>query len=254
MHNARRAVFLFLSIFTSGRDANERFPARSIFPVNTYLNQTTKRCTRRLLAGVACAFALAAPIAQASVRWATLEAIHQIENPTDSPRYGSCGELGAYQFLPTTWSMHSREPFRRALDRSASDAVAVRHYEYIKSNLERAGVNATPYMIGLAWNGGLDGAISGRAPRAAREYAQRVANLAASLNRDDAPAASAAPAAAPAPAPMPASAPIAAAPSPDALQFAFKVSNEPPSPLMISVPAAKPTPFLPTKPFLVAMR
>jgi hypothetical protein len=44
--------------------------------------------------------------------------------------------------------------------------------------LDAAGKPATPYNIALAWNGGLAAAINGRAPRAARTYAQRAANLA----------------------------------------------------------------------------
>jgi len=117
--------------------------------------------------------------ARASTRWATLEAIHQLENPRDSSRPGPFGELGAYQVRATTWQMHTKTPFSRALDRRTSDDIAVRHYEWLKAGLEQAGVPATPYFIGLAWNGGLDGAVRGRAPRAAHDYAQRVANLAA---------------------------------------------------------------------------
>jgi hypothetical protein len=79
--------------------------------------------------------------------------------------------------------MHTTVPFARALERSASDDVALRHYEWIKAGLEQAGVRATPYFIGLAWNGGLDAAVRGRAPRVARDYAERVANLAAELDR-----------------------------------------------------------------------
>ena len=125
--------------------------------------------------------------ARASVRWATLEAIHQLENPRDLTRPGPCGELGAYQFRATTWRMHTTLPFKRAIERRTSDSVAVRHYEWIKSGLERAGVPATPFFIGLAWNGGLDAAKRGRAPRAAHDYAERVANLAAVLDSPTAP-------------------------------------------------------------------
>ena len=136
----------------------------------------------RLLTGVVAALWLCATAAQASERWATLEAIHQLENPRDLTRPGPFGELGAYQFRATTWRMHTTLPFSRANERSASDNVAVRHYEWIKSGLEQAGVRATPYLIGLAWNGGLDAAVRGSAPRAARDYAERVANLAAVLD------------------------------------------------------------------------
>lgn len=114
-----------------------------------------------------------------SVRWATLEAIHHLENPNNLTRPGTFGELGAYQFRQITWTMHTTLPFNRALDRTASDMVAVKHYDWLKRGLEKAGVPATTYNIALAWNAGLTAAISGKAPRAAREYASRAANLAA---------------------------------------------------------------------------
>ena len=149
--------------------------------MNTNIRQASWRAAR-LLFGVGVALFLVAS-APASERWATLEAIHQLENPHDLTRPGPFGELGAYQFCPATWQMHTTLPFARALDRGASDEVAVRHYEWIKAELARAGILATPYRIGLAWNGGLDAAMGGHAPRAALDYAQRVANLTEVLDR-----------------------------------------------------------------------
>jgi hypothetical protein len=135
------------------------------------------------LAAVCIAFIASAVVAHASSRWATLEAIHNLENPRNSPKPGPFGELGAYQFRVTTWQMHTSLPFRQALDRRFSDLVAVEHYEYLKSRLEAARVPATPYNIALAWNGGITAAISGKAPRAAHSYAERVANLVAVFDR-----------------------------------------------------------------------
>lgn len=126
---------------------------------------------------------LAAP-AIASDRWATLEAIHQLENPHDSVSPGSCGELGAYQFREGTWRMYTRMPFRRALDRRSSDAVAVLHYDRIKAELESRGIEATPYRIALAWNGGLRAALEMNPPLAAVDYARRAANLASEFGRN----------------------------------------------------------------------
>ncbi|MEX2044265.1 MAG: hypothetical protein WD941_02860 [Opitutus sp.] len=116
---------------------------------------------------------------RAADRWATLEAIHQLENPRNVTRPGPRGELGAYQFRSATWRMHTSLPFQHALDRKVSDAIAVKHYEWIKRGLEQASVPVTPYMIALAWNGGLSGAINNRAPGVAHDYASRAANLAA---------------------------------------------------------------------------
>lgn len=114
-------------------------------------------------------------------RAATLEAIHQLENPRDLVRPGARGELGAYQFRVHTWQMHTSLPFTRALDRRTSDIIAVIHYEWLKAGLESARIPVTPYMIGLAWNGGLSAAVTGRSPRAAHAYAERAANLASAL-------------------------------------------------------------------------
>jgi len=116
-------------------------------------------------------------VGRASIRSETLEAIHRIENPKDSPRVGRHGELGAYQFRPATWRMHTKVPFQQALNRDASEDVAIRHYEWLRRGLVRNGFSETPYNIALAWNGGLSAAINGRASTAARDYAQRVSNL-----------------------------------------------------------------------------
>jgi len=120
-------------------------------------------------------------LAESLGRWATLEAIHKLENPRNLPRPGRHGELGAYQFLPATWRMHTQVPFSRAIDRGVSDIVAVKHYEWLKRNLEASGVQATSYNIALAWNSGINAVIRGRSPQVSHDYAQRAVNLAASF-------------------------------------------------------------------------
>jgi hypothetical protein len=117
--------------------------------------------------------------ANATERWATLEAIHQLENPRDTPQPGPCGELGAYQFREETWRMHTFAPFSRALDRHESDAVAVKHYDWLRAELSRRGIEVTPYTIALAWNGGLRAVTEPAPPASVVDYASRVANLAA---------------------------------------------------------------------------
>ena len=107
----------------------------------------------------------------------TLDAIHRVENPLNSSRPGKFGELGAYQFRRGTWHMHTRLPFERALNRSASEEIAVLHYEWLVRGLARNGLPTTPYNIALAWNGGLSSVVKGRSSRAAHDYAQRVTNL-----------------------------------------------------------------------------
>lgn len=138
----------------------------------------------RLAAVFVCVFLLVLQQkAGASERWSTLEAIHQLENPGDKPTPGRFGELGAYQFREQTWKMHTQAPFSRALDRRSSDAVAVKHYDWIKAELEVRGLAVTPYNVALAWNGGIRAVTDGHPPAVAIDYASRAANLAAELDR-----------------------------------------------------------------------
>ena len=145
--------------------------------MNTSLAPKSRTGSRVVLAFLLPLAALTST-AQASIRWATLEAIHHLENPRNLTRPGPRGELGAYQFRSSTWRMHTEIPFRQAIERTASDIVAVKHYDWIHRGLARAGVPVTPYNIALAWNGGLAATITGRAPAAAHDYASRAANLA----------------------------------------------------------------------------
>lgn len=115
--------------------------------------------------------------ATAADRWETLRAINWVENPTNQTKVGRFGELGPYQFRPTTWRMHTNKPFRLAIQRQEADEVAVLHYEYIKHAFEKAGVEVNPFNIALAWNSGIDAVLSGRAPSASYNYAERVTNL-----------------------------------------------------------------------------
>ena len=128
-----------------------------------------------LLAGCLPGYAL--PV-QMPDRQATLEAIHQVENPRDLQRAGPAGELGAYQFRRATWQMHTARPFDEALDRQASDEVAARHFEWLRRGLVRGGCEPTIYNIALAWNAGLGAVLRQRAPARSHFYAERVVNLA----------------------------------------------------------------------------
>ena len=125
----------------------------------------------------------ATPALAASDRWETLQAIHLIENPTNSTRVGKAGELGPYQFRPATWKMHTKKPFHLAADRAEADAVAIKHYEWIKAQFERNGIEATPYRIALAWNAGVSATLQGRLPQRSYAYAARVDALTEDLKR-----------------------------------------------------------------------
>lgn len=115
--------------------------------------------------------------ARADDRWETLRAINTVENPTNHTRMGRFGELGPYQFRSGTWRMHTRRPFSQATQREAADEVAIIHYEWIKANLEKAGVDASAFNIAMAWNTGVNNVINGRAPTVSYNYAERVVNL-----------------------------------------------------------------------------
>ena len=81
--------------------------------------------------------------------------------------------------------MHTTAPFSRALDRHSSDAVAVKHYEWIKAELEHRGIVATPYRIALAWNGGIKAVFVEHPSAVAVDYASRAANLAAFFEKSE---------------------------------------------------------------------
>lgn len=115
--------------------------------------------------------------AGADDRWETLRAINWVENPTNHTRVGRFGELGPYQFRAATWRMHTKKSFQLAKQREAADEVAVAHYEWIKARLERAGVDASPFNIAMAWNTGVENVVNGRVPSVSYDYAQRVTNL-----------------------------------------------------------------------------
>jgi hypothetical protein len=121
--------------------------------------------------------------AGASDRWETLRAINWVENPTNQTRAGRYGELGPYQFRPTTWRMHTDKPFRLAVERVAADEIAVKHYEWIKRSFEQAGVEPSIFNIAMAWNCGVDAVLSGRAPTVSYSYAERVSNLVEDFKR-----------------------------------------------------------------------
>ena len=153
---------------------------KSVLPEETTIKQV---CVGRvgLIGGAFCvARGAGGPVGGAFVH---VGGDPSLENSRNVARPGEKGELGAYQFRASTWHMYTAVPFSRALDRLESDRVAVQHYEWLRRGLERAGQTATPYLIALAWNSGLDAAVNGRSPAVAHDYAQRAVNLAEELER-----------------------------------------------------------------------
>lgn len=132
------------------------------------------------------------PAAGAAERWKVLKAINWVENPTNHGRFGPKGELGPYQFRSSTWREYSNQPFSYAVKREHADAVAVKHYEWLKRGLVAAGIEPSPYNIALCWNSGLGAVTSGRVPKSTYRYADQVRNLVEVLQRQAPPAAVAA--------------------------------------------------------------
>ncbi len=124
--------------------------------------------------------------ARADDRWETLRAINWVENPTNQTRMGRFGELGPYQFRAGTWRMHTRKSFQLATQREAADEVAIKHYEWIKRTLGKAGVDASTFNIAMAWNCGVDNVVNGQAPGVSYNYAERVSNLVQTFQRSPA--------------------------------------------------------------------
>ena len=134
--------------------------------------------TRRYALFCLCsAWALGAVAADDRERAQTLRAINWVENPRNHTRPGSKGELGPYQFRSSTWRQHTRQPFSAAVVRSHADAVAVRHYDWIRRGLVEAGIDPSPFNVALAWNSGLAAVLGGRVPSVSYRYAERVSNL-----------------------------------------------------------------------------
>ena len=140
------------------------------------LSKSMKKQLASLLLIITTVFAFTIK-AEASDRWETLRAINWVENPTNQTKVGRFGELGPYQFRPATWRMHTDKPFCLAIQREEADAVAVKHYEWIKHAFEEAGVEVNAFNIALAWNSGVDAVLSGRSPSSSYNYAERVTNL-----------------------------------------------------------------------------
>lgn len=120
---------------------------------------------------------LSATASASTERAEVLRAINWVENPTNHARRGAHGELGPYQFRAQTWQLHTRKSFSLAVIREHADEVAVKHYEWIKRGLERAGIDPNPYNIAMAWNSGLGSVLNGKVPDVTYNYAQRVSNL-----------------------------------------------------------------------------
>lgn len=106
-----------------------------------------------------------------------LWALALVETPHGVPATpGPAGETGRWQLTPAV--RHDRGAELRARGEAVTDeAIARAHLLWLARGLERHGLPVTPFNLAVAWNAGLHRYTSGKAPRRAFEFAQRVTNL-----------------------------------------------------------------------------
>jgi Transglycosylase SLT domain len=134
---------------------------------------------------------VAARPAQASVeeREAFLQAVAQVETGGNPRAVGRFGERGLYQFGRDTWRRYTSRSFYDAHSPAVAHEIAVRHFDWLYQRVVDEGRRPTPYIMAVAWNGGLGRALSGRMPKSTRDYAARVTNVSGFRVFDDRPAA-----------------------------------------------------------------
>lgn len=97
------------------------------------------------------------------------------------PRPGRAGETGHWQLTPAVRADRGRE--LRAAGLVVTDEALVRaQVRWLEREMARAGVDALPFNVALAWNCGLTRTLSGGAPLASYDFARRVTAL---LERTD---------------------------------------------------------------------
>ncbi len=106
-----------------------------------------------------------------------LRCISIVETGEDISAIGRKGERTQYQFLPSTWVMHSSLPFRNAnnpKNQNEVDRVARKHLEFIKTTIQERNMRLSVYNIALMWNGGPNKVEYNLFNK---DYAERVNNL-----------------------------------------------------------------------------
>jgi hypothetical protein len=107
-----------------------------------------------------------------------LACIAEVERVRGSRRRGPVGERGKYQFTRETWESVTAIPFEQAEDDAVSDQVARFYLNKLRYQMLERRIDPTPYLLALAWNCGLTGAIlRSFQPIEAKNYAEGVCAL-----------------------------------------------------------------------------
>ena len=106
-----------------------------------------------------------------------LDALVIIESAGNWHARGAAGELGGFQFRERTWHCFTQKPFTMACDPVEARVVAREYVFAIVAAIRHAGKLASPLIIVIAWNAGLESAFATLKPRGPMIYAQRVVNL-----------------------------------------------------------------------------
>lgn len=120
---------------------------------------------------------IVAPAALPSVDFSRLaECIREVEN---SPhRRGKNHERGPWQFTKAAWEEDANGlAFSLADDEDTARRVAIARLRRLAAFLRDRAIEATPYRLGLAWNGGISAVILNKwNNQGVKDYAVRVEN------------------------------------------------------------------------------
>lgn len=104
-----------------------------------------------------------------------LDCIAQVETGRVDKARGAAGERTRWQITHTVWKQHSKLPFNSS--KPEAERIARAHIAWIRTNLARNGFPDWPYLIAVAWNGGMSVAYKADRPRRVEDYASRVTRL-----------------------------------------------------------------------------
>lgn len=87
-----------------------------------------------------------------------LQAIAAVESGGDDAAIGPCGAISRYQIMPSTWKQHSSWTVSDALNPNLSQAVAIKHLEWLRKTIGRDQGIPADYveyrMLACAWRYG----------------------------------------------------------------------------------------------------